>query len=64
MRTTWHDTISQDAGSNSIKMMLYHTMLRPLTDRHAQLAAKLYNVYCFGYPIAMSLTITDPAVLR
>lgn len=50
---SWSDMTYEGAGRNSLKMMLYHTMLRPLSERHARLAAKLYNVYCFGYPIGI-----------
>ena len=50
---SWKDMTDEAAGRNSIKMMLYHAMLRPLSDRHARLAAKLYNVYCFGYAVGI-----------
>ena len=50
---SWSEMTFEDAGRNSLKMMLYHTMLRPLADRHARLATKLYNVYCFGYPVGI-----------
>ena len=50
---SWSEMTTDHAGRNSLKMMLYHTMLRPLSDRHARLAAKLYNIYCFGYPIGI-----------
>jgi hypothetical protein len=50
---SWSEMTPEDAGQNSIKMMLYYAMLRPLSDRHGRLAAKLYNVYCFGYPVGI-----------
>jgi len=45
-----HGMTPQEAGRNSIKMMLYFILLRPLLERHHRIATKLCNVYCFGYP--------------
>lgn len=51
--SSWAEMTQEDAGRNSLKMMLYYILLRPLSDRHLRLAAKLYNVYCFGYPVGI-----------
>lgn len=53
MPRSWDDMTTDEAGRNSIKMMLYYAMLRPLRKRHDQLATKLYNIYCFGYPLGV-----------
>lgn len=50
----WKGMTPAMAGYNAIKMMLYYTLLRPITDRQKRLATRLYNVYCFGYPIGSS----------
>ncbi len=47
----WKDMSPEEAGYNAIKMMLYYIMLRPISERQLRLAAKLYNVYSFGYPL-------------
>jgi hypothetical protein len=51
--STWQEMTQEQAGRNSIKMMLYYTMLRYLSKRHDRLATKLYNVYCFGYALGV-----------
>ncbi len=50
---SWQEMTAKQGGYNAIKMMLYYMMLRPLSERHDRLATKLYNVYCFGYPLGM-----------
>lgn len=47
----WEEMIPEEAGYNSIKMMLYYFPLRYLSKRQERLAIKLYNVYSFGYPL-------------
>ena len=47
----WQDMTPEEAGYNSIKMMLYYFPLRYLSKRQERLAIKLYNVYSFGYPL-------------
>ena len=47
----WEKMTPEEAGYNSIKMMLYYFPLRYLPERQARLAIKLYNVYSFGYPL-------------
>ena len=47
----WKNMTPEEAGYNSIKMMLYYFPLRDLSRRQEALATKLYNVYSFGYPI-------------
>jgi hypothetical protein len=49
----WQEMTGQEGGHHAIKMMLYHMMLRPLSMRHDRIAAKLYNVYGFGYPLGV-----------
>jgi hypothetical protein len=48
---SWKEMTAEEGGRNSIKMMLYYMMLRRLSKRHDRLATRLYNVYCFGYPL-------------
>jgi len=48
---TWAHMAPEEAGYNAIKEALYYMMLRPLSKRHDRLAARLYNVYSFGYPL-------------
>jgi hypothetical protein len=50
--TNWEGMTPEEAGYNSIKMMLYYVILRYITPRQGQHAIKLYNAYCFGYPFA------------
>lgn len=47
----WRAMTSEEAGYNAIKMMLYYILLRPISERQARIATRLYNVYCFGYPL-------------
>ena len=49
----WEDMTPEEAGYNSIKMMLYYFPLRYLSKRQERLAIKLYNVYSFGYPLGI-----------
>ena len=44
---------SEEAGYNAIKMMLYYIPLRYISNRQERLAVRLYNVYCFGYPLGV-----------
>lgn len=43
----------EEAGYNAIKMMLYYILLRYISPRQQHLAIKLYNVYCFNYPLGV-----------
>lgn len=47
----WDGMTPEEAGFNSIKMMLYYIILRPLNPRQKKIAIKLYNCYGFGYPL-------------
>lgn len=49
----WEGMAPEEAGYNAIKMMLYYILLRKLSNRHLRLATRLYNVYCFGYPLGV-----------
>lgn len=49
----WEYITSEEAGYNSIKMMLYYIPLRHISNRQERLAIRLYNVYCFGYPLGV-----------
>jgi hypothetical protein len=49
----WEDMVPGEAGCNSIKMMLYNIQLRCLSNRQKHIATRLYNVYCFGYPLGV-----------
>jgi hypothetical protein len=49
----WEYMTPEEAGRNSIKMMLYFINLRYISKREAKIATKLYNVYCFGYPLGI-----------
>jgi len=49
----WEEMTHAQAGANSIKMILYYVLLRPLSRRRDRLATKLYNFYCFGYQAAV-----------
>jgi hypothetical protein len=49
----WEDMSPEEAGYNAIRMMLYYTPLRPISRLVETKATKLYNVYCFGYPIGV-----------
>ena len=49
----WDYMTPEEAGYNAIKMMLYYILLRPLSKRKRRLAIRLYNVYCFGYPLGV-----------
>jgi hypothetical protein len=50
---SWQKMTAEEGGRNSVKMMLYYMMLRPLPNRHDRLATRLYNVYGFGYPLGV-----------
>lgn len=47
----WEYMTPEQAGYNAIKMMLYYISLRYISKRQERLATRLYNVYCFGYPL-------------
>jgi hypothetical protein len=47
----WEYMTLDEAGYNAIKMMLYYIPLRHISKRQERLAIRLYNVYCFGYPL-------------
>jgi hypothetical protein len=47
----WEYMTPEEAGYNAIKCMLYYLLLRHLSKRQEDLAIKLYNIYCFGYPL-------------
>ncbi len=47
----WEYMTPEQAGYNAIKMMLYYILLRHISERQERLATRLYNVYCFGYPL-------------
>jgi hypothetical protein len=47
----WEFMTPEQAGRNAIKMMLYYILLRNISKRQQRLATRLYNVYCFGYPL-------------
>lgn len=49
----WEHMTAEEAGYNSIKMMLYYVMLRYITPQQGKCATRLYNAYSFGYPLAM-----------
>lgn len=49
----WKHMTPDEAGYNAIKMMLYFLMLRYISQRQGRIATKLYNVYCFGYPLGV-----------
>jgi hypothetical protein len=49
----WEYMTPEEAGYNSIRMMIYYIPLRYITERQARLAYKLYNAYSFGYPFAI-----------
>jgi hypothetical protein len=49
----WEYMTPEEAGYNSIKEKLYNIPLRYISARQERLAIKLYNVYCFGYPLGI-----------
>ena len=49
----WEYMTPEQAGYNAIKMMLYYIPLRYISKRQGRLATRLYNVYCFGYPLGV-----------
>jgi hypothetical protein len=49
----WDCMTPEEAGYNAIKMMLYYILLRKISKRKRRLAIRLYNVYCFGYPLGV-----------
>ncbi len=49
----WEHMTPEKAGYNAIKMMLYYIPLRYISKRQERLAIRLYNVYCFGYPLGI-----------
>lgn len=50
---SWQEMTAAEGGFNAIKMMLYYILLRRLSERHDRIASKLYNIYCFGYPLGV-----------
>jgi len=49
----WEEMTPEEAGYNSIKMMLYYVILRYISPYQGKRAIKLYNAYSFGYPFAV-----------
>jgi len=49
----WEYMTPDEAGYNAIKMMLYYIPLRYISKRQERLGIRLYNVYCFGYPLSV-----------
>jgi hypothetical protein len=49
----WKGMTPEEAGYNSIKIMLYYLILRYISKYQGQRAIKLYNAYSFGYPMAV-----------
>ena len=49
----WEYMTPEQAGYNAIKMMLYYILLCHISERQERLANRLYNVYCFGYPLGV-----------
>jgi hypothetical protein len=49
----WTGMTPEEAGYNSIKMMLYYLILRYISKYQGHRAIKLYNAYSFGYPLAV-----------
>ena len=49
----WEYMTPEEAGYNAIKMMLYYIPLRYISNRQKRFAVRLYNVYCFGYPLGV-----------
>ncbi|MEW6715803.1 MAG: hypothetical protein AB1306_12060 [Nitrospirota bacterium] len=49
----WEYMTPEEAGYNSIKEKLYYIPLRYISSRQERLAVKLYNVYCFSYPLGV-----------
>lgn len=47
----WEYMTPEQAGYNAIKEKLYYILLRYISKRQGRLATRLYNVYCFGYPL-------------
>lgn len=47
----WEKIPPAEIGYHAIKMMLYYIPLRYISARHNRLAMRLYNVYCYGYPL-------------
>ena len=42
----------ENVGANQIKARLYVILLRYISTRQMNKAVRLYNFYCFGYPLA------------
>jgi hypothetical protein len=49
----WDGMTPEQAGYNSIKMMLYYVILRYISAYQGHRAIKLYNAYSYGYPLAV-----------
>jgi hypothetical protein len=55
MPKAWSYMTPEEAGNNAIKEMLYYiTDSRSrISERQMRFAAKLYNIYAYGYPLGM-----------
>ncbi len=49
----WEYMTPEEAGYNAIKEKLYYIPLRNISARQEQRAIKLYNIYCFSYPLGV-----------
>ena len=49
----WDYMSPEEAGYNSIKEKLYYIPLRYISKRQETLTIKLYNIYCFSYPLGV-----------
>ncbi len=50
----WEEFTPEEAGFNAVKQALYYALLRKMDRFTENVAAKLYNVYCFGYAIEIN----------
>lgn len=55
MPKTWTYMTPEEAGNNSIKELLFHITDSEsrISERQMRLAAKLYNIYAYGYPLGI-----------
>ena len=44
---------SEEAGVDMVKTRLYEIQMRYISKSQLQRAIRIYNVYCFGYPLAV-----------
>ena len=49
----WEYMTPEEAGYNAIKEKLYYIPLRYISKRQIDLATKLYNIYCYSYPLGV-----------